>query len=99
MTALVLPTFLTHTEALSCVQSLGLGIRGESGTKVVIDASALERFDSSALAVLLQCQRDSAAVNREFEVIGLPHKLLELVNVYGIGELLDKYQAKNQSQD
>jgi phospholipid transport system transporter-binding protein len=99
MTMLVLPTFLTHDGALNCVQSLSLGIRAESGEAVVIDASALERFDSSALAVLLQCRRDCAAANKGFEVTGLPHQLRELANLYGISELLDKYQGKHQGKN
>jgi phospholipid transport system transporter-binding protein len=91
MTTLTLPAFLTHDQATACVQSLGLGIRAEPSDQVVIDASALEKFDSSALAVLLQCRRDSVALGKSFEVSGLPHKLHELANVYGIRELLEAY--------
>ena len=88
MTTLALPSLLTHDQAVNCTQSLGLGIQAESGEKVVIDASALEKFDSSALAVLLQCRRDSAALGKSFEVTGLSLQLRELANLYGIGELL-----------
>jgi phospholipid transport system transporter-binding protein len=88
MTTLALPALLTHDQAVSCVQSLGAGIRAEPGEKVIIDASVLEKFDSSALAVLLQCRRDSAALGKSFEVTGLSLQLRELANLYGIGELL-----------
>lgn len=89
MTTLALPALLTHGEATSCARSLGLNIRAAQGDKVAIDASALEKFDSSALAVLLQCRRDCAASGKSFEVIGLPHQLRELANLYGISELLE----------
>jgi phospholipid transport system transporter-binding protein len=91
MTTLALPALLTHDQAVNCVQSLGLGIRAELGDNVVIDASALEKFDSSALAVLLQCRRDSVALGKSFEVSGLPHKLHELANLYGIRELFEAH--------
>ena len=54
----------------------------------MIDASALEKFDSSALAVLLQCRRESNAVNKRFEVMGAPPKLQKLAKLYEIHELL-----------
>ena len=85
---LSLPALLTHDQATACAQSLGLGIRAERGDNVVIDASALEKFDSSALAVLLQCRRDSVASGKSFAVTGQPIKLRELANLYGISELL-----------
>jgi phospholipid transport system transporter-binding protein len=85
---LSLPALLTHDQATACAQSLGLGIRAERGDSVVIDASALEKFDSSALAVLLQCRRDSVASGKSFAVTGQPIKLRELANLYGISELL-----------
>ena len=85
---LSLPALLTHDQATACAQSLGLGIRAEQGDSVVIDASALEKFDSSALAVLLQCRRDSVASGKSFAVTGQPIKLRELANLYGISELL-----------
>ena len=88
MTTLALPALLTHDQATACAQSLGLGIRAEQGDNVVVDASVLEKFDSSALAVLLQCRRDSVASGKSFAVTGQPIKLRELANLYGIGELL-----------
>jgi phospholipid transport system transporter-binding protein len=88
MTTLALPALLTHDQAVSCVQSFDLGIRVELSDKVVIDASVLEKFDSSALAVLLQCRRDASALGKSIEVTGLSLQLRELANLYGIGELL-----------
>jgi phospholipid transport system transporter-binding protein len=94
MTTLALPALLTHAQAFNCVQSLGQGIRAEASDEVIIDASALEKFDSSALAVLLQCRRDAATSGKNFVVTGLPHQLSELADLYGISELLEKHQVK-----
>ena len=95
MTTLALPALLTHDQASLCAQSLGLVIRSEQSDAVCIDAYALEKFDSSALAVLLQCRRDAAAVSKSFAVTGLPPQLLELADLYGISELLEKHQGKD----
>lgn len=90
MTKLALPALLTHDQATACAQTLGLRIRAEQSDAVCIDASALEKFDSSALAVLLQCRRDSVACGKSFAVTGQPLKFRELADLYGIGELLQE---------
>ena len=89
MTTLALPSLLTHDQATACAKSLGLDIRAEKGEAVFVDASALEKFDSSALAVLLQCRRDAVASGKSFAVTGLPHPLRELADLYGISELVE----------
>ena len=86
---LALPALLTHDQAAACAQSLCLGIVAEKGEAVFVDASALEKFDSSALAVLLQCRRGAVASGKRFAVTGLPHQLRELADLYGISELLE----------
>ena len=91
MTTLALPALLTHDQATTCSQKLGSDIRAVTGEAVFVDASALEKFDSSALAVLLQCRRDAAASGKSFEVTGLPHQLRELANLYGISELFESH--------
>ena len=49
---LVLPHELTHRQATACLQMLLQGLRVHRETGVVVDASAMAVFDSSALAVL-----------------------------------------------
>jgi len=56
--------------------------------QVVADASALEQFDSSALAVLLECRREALANGKSFAVLHLPHRLRELAVVYGVSDLV-----------
>lgn len=85
---LVLPTRLTHDEAPDCMRMLQHGLAGQHGSSAVIDASALAQFDSSALAVLLECRREASALGRGFAVRGLPQRLRELATLYGIAGLL-----------
>jgi phospholipid transport system transporter-binding protein len=55
---------------------------------LVADATALEQFDSSALAVLMECRRESLATGKTFSVKRLPPRLRELAALYGVAELL-----------
>lgn len=55
---------------------------------MTVDASALEEFDSSALAVLLDCRRQALAVGQSFTVTGAPPRLLQLAGLYGVAELM-----------
>jgi phospholipid transport system transporter-binding protein len=85
---LVLPPTLTHDEAPACMRMLQQGLAGQSGSAAVVDASALVRFDSSALAVLLECRREASALGRSFAVKGLSPRLRELAALYGVAGLL-----------
>lgn len=88
---LLLPAELTEREATACLQMLRQGLRAqarEGGGAVVADASALVRFDSSALALLLECRREAQALGKGFAVQGLPERLRALAVLYGVGELL-----------
>lgn len=55
---------------------------------LTVDGSTLVQFDSSALAVLLECQRMARAKGRAFAVQSLPPKLVELARLYGVDGLL-----------
>ncbi len=59
---LVLPTEFTQKQASACLRMLVQGLKAEAGPTLVVDATALDRFDSSALAVLLELRRESLAV-------------------------------------
>lgn len=85
---LVLPTELTHRQATACLQMLLQGLRVHRETGVVVDASAMTVFDSSALAVLLECRREALSVGKTFAVQGLPTALRGMAGLYGVGTLL-----------
>ena len=85
---LVLPADLTRNHANACLQMLVQGLKALAETSVVVDASALLRFDSSALAVLLELRRESQAQGKSVRIRALPQRLRDLAEVYGIAELL-----------
>jgi phospholipid transport system transporter-binding protein len=82
-----------HEQAETCVTDLrkalpaALGAAG-AGQPVVLDACLLERFDSSALAVVLACRRMALDAGRGMVVQGLPVRLRQLAALYGIAELI-----------
>ncbi len=83
-----IPSELTNIQATAVLQRLGEQLAAESGPALTVDASAMERFDSSALAVLLQLRRDALALGKSFTVKGLPERLRALAGLYGVAELL-----------
>ena len=85
---LVLPAELTHEQAAACCRMLGQALRAQPGGAVVADAAALQKFDSSALAVLLDCRREALSVGKTFSVKSLPTRLRDLATLYGVAELL-----------
>jgi phospholipid transport system transporter-binding protein len=85
---LMLPAELTQEQAQACARMLAQALRSETEATVVADAGSLERFDSSALAVLLDCRREALARGKSFAVARMPARLRELATVYGVGPLL-----------
>ncbi len=85
---LLLPADLTHDKAGPAMQALEAAIAGETAPVVVVDASQLKNFDSSALAVLLACRRGVLAKGKTFGVKNLNERLRQLAGLYGIEPLL-----------
>jgi phospholipid transport system transporter-binding protein len=88
-----LPKALTQVEATACLRSLVHDLRTQTGSGMVVDASALVRFDSAALAVLLEFRREVMALGKQFSIRGLPARLADLATLYGIDELLPAESA------
>ena len=82
-----LPAQLTHAQAATVAQQLGSLARTQPSLRV--DASALQHFDSSALAVLLTGLREASKQQNALIVSGLPDKALALARVYGVQDLLE----------
>jgi len=82
-----LPAQLTHAQAATVAQQLCSLARTQPLLRV--DASALQQFDSSALAVLLTGLREAAKQQNALIVSGLPDKALALARVYGVQDLLE----------
>lgn len=85
---LVLPPELTYRQATACLNMLLQGLRVHREPAVVVDASAMTVFDTSALAVLLECRREALSVRKTFAVQGLPTALRGMAGLYGVGTLL-----------
>jgi phospholipid transport system transporter-binding protein len=78
---------MTHELAPACLLELRNSLQHEAAT-VVIDGGQLQRFDSSALAVLLELRRECAKAGKLFAVQKLPARLRDLAALYGIDALL-----------
>ena len=102
MPTLTLPATLTHAELPACLQALaaawsgseqgqkaGMAPRtGDAGEGLLADASALQQFDSSALALLLEARRTAADRGQGLTVRGLPPRLAGLAALYGVADFL-----------
>ena len=62
---------------------------------VSADASSLQNFDSSAIALLLEAQRQARAVGRTLSVHGAPTAMVELATLYGVNDLLGLAEAQS----
>ncbi len=85
---LVLPAELTHAQARACLGLLRQGAAVEREAQVVVDATALQRFDSSALAVLLALRRACQRQGKTLAVRGMAPRLRTLAGLYGVSGLL-----------
>ena len=87
---LKLPAVLTHNQADVWARSLTVALRSAAAGKetVIADASQMTQFDSSALAVLLECRREALSLGLTFFVQGLPPRLRQLAGLYGIESLI-----------
>lgn len=87
------PAVLTHAVASGFFDTAEKEI-ASSAADVVVDVSALRQFDSSALAVLLECRRQALSAGKSFAVQGVPERLLQLAGVYGVAALIPATDAK-----
>lgn len=91
---LVLPQLVTHVEAASCLKIFLQSIDKLDGP-VEADASQLQTFDSSVLALLLECKRHASAQGKYFLVHHMPERLHALAQVYGVGGLIESNNDPN----
>ena len=85
---LLLPGTVTASEANDTRRLLTQALKAEREAVLVVDASSLQQFDSSALAVLLECQRAANAWGKPFSLRNAPPKLAALAKLYGVDVLL-----------
>ncbi|MDO8457831.1 MAG: STAS domain-containing protein [Burkholderiaceae bacterium] len=85
---LVLPEVITQANAVACLAALSKDLSGQAQADVVLDAGNLKRFDSAALALLLEVRRDVLKMGKKFVLKEAPQRLQDLAALYGITELL-----------
>jgi len=89
---LLLPASVVAREANDTRRLLIQALKSETDSTVVVDASNLQQFDSSVLAVLLECQRAADAWGKPFSLRNAPPKLAALARLYGVDVLLMRSQ-------
>lgn len=88
-TLLSLPQRLTQIEATAFLaQARAQVLQVGRGATLLLDASALQMFDSSAVAVLLALRRTAQAAGSVLQVQGTPPRLRDLLTLYGVATLL-----------
>lgn len=85
---LLLPETVTLAEARDTLRMLAQAAPREPDAELTLDASGLLRFDTSAIAVLLECRRIAQAGGRRFAIRNVPAKLRALAALYGVDALL-----------
>ena len=84
---LALPVVLTHNQANQCLAALVRAL-DKAPAQVELDVGALQDFDSSALAVLLELRRACLRVGKELRIVAASQRLMHLAALYGVGSLL-----------
>ena len=89
-TSVALPAVLMQAQAQAVTNELStlLAACVSEGGEAVLDASALNQFDSSALAVILACRRAVLAKGAQLHITDLPQRAHALAKVYGLSDLL-----------
>lgn len=87
-TPAVLPERLTLEQAVPVLAELRAALLQQPGSAAVLDASALQECDSSAVAVLLELRRVLRQHGKDLALQHSPKRLRDLVTLYGVQELL-----------
>ena len=88
MSPLKLPVQLLHDQANACLAQWVAQLPAAIPPVVALDASALQEFDSSVLAVLLGLRREVLQRGSTLQVECLSARLRELAGLYGVIDLL-----------
>ena len=79
---------MLHDQADACMAKWVAQLPPDLPPAVVLDASGVVEFDSSALAVLLGLRRVLTQNGSVLEVQGMTPRLRELASLYGVMDLL-----------
>lgn len=84
---LALPATLTHTQATAQLAAWAPQIAALDGQGVMLDCGALQHFDSTALALVLEVGRQARAQGVALQLRAVPPRLRDLAAVYGLDAL------------
>lgn len=93
MSAIALPARLDGDQAAALLPQLRGRIEVQASGPVVLDAAAVQRFDSATLALLLECRRLTQSGQQVLELRNLPAGLQSMAHVYGVDGLLGLQQS------
>ena len=85
---LLLPATVGINDARGVLRLLQQSLAREPADQLLIDAGGLHEFDSSVLAVLLECRRLAQASGRTFAMRHAPSRLSQLARLHGVDALL-----------
>ncbi len=83
-----MPEQLTLQGSAQTLLRLKQSLSQLAGSAVALDATPLQVFDTSAVAVLLELRNELLAEGKSLQVLHMPERLQALVALYGVGELL-----------
>ena len=81
---LALPATVTHAQATAQLAAWAPQLAGSGTGAVTLDCAALQHFDSTALALVLELGRQVRAKGARLQLRGVPPRLRDLAVVYGI---------------
>lgn len=88
MSMIALPADLSADRAAALLPQLRQRFQAQSDVAWVLDGSAVQRFDSAALALLLECRRLALGASTTLTVQNLPEGLHSMAHAYGVDTLL-----------
>jgi phospholipid transport system transporter-binding protein len=83
-----LPSRLTSENAMLCAEQAAAALVQSAGAQFVVNAKALQQFDSSAIVVLLDLRRRAASLGKQIVLHSVQPRLADLANLYGVSRVL-----------
>ena len=68
---------------------LAEGTRAFNAAALTVDLAGVTEVDSTAVSLLLEWRRAAQRDKRRIDYVNLPANLKSLIQLYGVGELLD----------
>ena len=91
-----LPASVTMQQASAVLRQVESALPAAGG-RLAIDAGALQAFDTSLIAVLLQTLRSAQVRGTAVQVVRAPAKLVDLASLYGVLPLLPLRTAEGSA--